>query len=161
MATTEELNPLKKDREIVLERLIAAPATIVWRAWTEPGHIENWWGPEGFTTTTHSRDVRPGGEWRFTMHGSDGRDYENKIVFDEVEPPKRLSYRHAGEGDTEDVRFRSEATFDAREGGTLVRLRMIFATQGERDRVVAEYGAVEGGRQTLERLAQYAARLAG
>src|SRR5512146_2810578 len=81
-------------REITATRLVEAPRELVFRVWTEPDHIAHWWGPNGFTTTIHEMDVRPGGVWRFVMHGPDGRDYQNKIVYVEVTPPERLVYDH-------------------------------------------------------------------
>jgi uncharacterized protein YndB with AHSA1/START domain len=62
--------------------------------WTDPNHVAQWWGPKGFTNTIHEMDVRPGGVWRFVMHGPDGVDYQNKIVFIEVVKPERLVYDH-------------------------------------------------------------------
>ena len=50
-------------------------------------------------------DLRLGGEWRFTMHGADDRDYENRIEFIEVTKPSRLAYRHRDTGEVEPVRF--------------------------------------------------------
>jgi uncharacterized protein YndB with AHSA1/START domain len=67
-------------QELILTRILGARRSLVFRAWTDPQHLARWWGPRGFTTTTHSMDVRPGGEWRFVMHGPDGTDYKNKIV---------------------------------------------------------------------------------
>jgi uncharacterized protein YndB with AHSA1/START domain len=89
------------DREMVITRVINAPRALVFKAWTKPAHIGNWWGPRGFTTTTHSMDVRPGGEWRFVMHGPDGTDYQNRIVDLEVVEPERLVYDHFGEAGDE------------------------------------------------------------
>ena len=63
------------DREIVATRVFDAPRDLVFRMWTDPAHIVHWWGPNGFTTTIHEMDVRPGGMWRFIMHGPDGVDY--------------------------------------------------------------------------------------
>ena len=60
------------DREIVATRIYGAPRELVWRVWTDPKHIAQWWGPQGFTNTIREMDVRPGGAWRFTMHGPDG-----------------------------------------------------------------------------------------
>ena len=51
------------------------------------------WGPKGFTNTIHEMDVRPGGVWRFVMHGPDGVDYQNKIVYIEIVKPERLVYK--------------------------------------------------------------------
>jgi uncharacterized protein YndB with AHSA1/START domain len=65
----------------------------VFDAWTDPKQITQWWGPAGFTTTTDEMGVKPGGVWRFVMHGPDGTDYKNKIVFIEVVRLERLVYR--------------------------------------------------------------------
>jgi uncharacterized protein YndB with AHSA1/START domain len=143
------------DREIVLSRLLNAPRELVFAAWTDPMQVVQWWGPRGFTTTSHEMSVTPGGVWRFVMHGPDGRDYKNKIIFTEVVKPERLVYRHAGEGEHEDVRFHVTVTFQAQGRKTLLTMRSLFATAQERDEVVTKYGAVEGGKQTLERLAEH------
>jgi len=81
------------EREIVMTRVFDAPRELVFQAWTDPMHVAQWWGPEGFSTTIHEMDVRPGGVWRLTMHGPDGRDYKNKMVFLEVARPERLVYK--------------------------------------------------------------------
>ena len=143
------------DREIVLSRLLDAPRELVFAAWTNPKQIVQWWGPRGFTTTNYAMSVTPGGVWRFVMHGPDGRDYKNKIVFTEVVKPERLVYRHAGEEETENVRFHVTVTFEAQGRKTLLTMRSLFATAQERDEVVTKYGALEGGKQTLERLAEF------
>jgi uncharacterized protein YndB with AHSA1/START domain len=143
------------DREIVLSRLLDAPRELVFAAWTDPKQVVQWWGPTGFTTTNHEMSVTPGGVWRFVMHGPDGRNYKNKIVFTEVVKPERLVYHHAGEEDTEDVRFHVTVTFEAQGRKTLLTMRSLFATARERDEVVTKYGAIEGGKQTLARLAAH------
>jgi uncharacterized protein YndB with AHSA1/START domain len=76
------------DRELIFTRIFDAPRELVLKAWTDPKQIVKWWGPKGFATTTHEMDVRPGGVWRFIMHGSDGTDYKIKIVFLEVVKPR-------------------------------------------------------------------------
>jgi uncharacterized protein YndB with AHSA1/START domain len=150
-----------RDREIVLSRVFDAPRELVFRVWTDPEHKTHWWGPRGFTTTTHSCDVRPGGEWRFTMHGPDGRDYPNRITYREVVPPERLVYAHGGDVDEDEpVSFVATITFEDEGGKTRLTMRSLFPTAAERDRVVREYGAVEGGKQTLERLAEQLAMMA-
>ena len=142
-------------REIVITRVLDAPRELVFASWTDPEQVVQWWGPHGFTTTSHEMSVTPGGVWRFVMHGPDGRDYKNKIVFIEVLKPERLVYRHAGEDETENVRFHVTVTFQAQGRKTLLTMRSLFATAQERDEVVTKYGAIEGGRQTLERLAEH------
>jgi uncharacterized protein YndB with AHSA1/START domain len=94
-------------------------------------------------------DVRPGGVWRFVMHGPDGVDYQNKIVFLEVVKPERIVYDHVS-----GPRFRATATFVDEGGLTRLRLRSVFGTKEERDHTVKTFGAVEGARQTLGRLAE-------
>src|ERR1700752_4973164 len=68
------------DREIVISRVISAPRELVFEAFTEVRHLSQWWGPEGFTTTTRSFEFRVGGEWDFVMHGPDGTDYQDRAV---------------------------------------------------------------------------------
>jgi uncharacterized protein YndB with AHSA1/START domain len=75
----------------VLTRTFDAPRELVFNAWTDPKQITQWWRLTGFTTTTHEMDVKPGGVWRFVMHGPDGTDYKNKIVFIEVVRPSAWS----------------------------------------------------------------------
>jgi len=57
------------DREIVVTRVFDAPRALVFKAWTDPKHLAHWWGPNGFTITTHEMQFKPGGSWRFVMHG--------------------------------------------------------------------------------------------
>jgi uncharacterized protein YndB with AHSA1/START domain len=140
------------DREIAAVRVFDAPRELVFRMWTDPEHVGRWWGPRGFTTTTHAMDVRPGGEWRFVMHGPDGTDYPNRVVYTEVVPPERLAYRHSGDTPTDPVKFDVTVTFADEGGKTRLSMRMLFPTAGERNAAAEKYGAVEGLNQTLGRL---------
>jgi uncharacterized protein YndB with AHSA1/START domain len=140
-------------REIVIRRFIDAPRERVFDAWTDAAHISNWWGPKGFRTTTYAMDVRPGGIWDFTMHGPGGRDYRNKIEYVEVNRPKFLAYKHSGEAADAAVQFRSTVTFGEMFGKTSLTLRMVFATVEAREHNVKTYHSIEGGKETLERLA--------
>jgi uncharacterized protein YndB with AHSA1/START domain len=141
-------------RELVFRRFLDAPREQVFDAWTDAAQIGNWWGPQGFKTTTHAMDVRPGGIWDFTMHGPDGRDYKNKIVYLEVNRPAFLAYQHSGEGADAAVQFRATVTLGEMFGKTSLTLRLIFPTAEARDHNVKTYHSIEGGTQTLERLAQ-------
>jgi len=76
------------DREIVIERLFNAPPELVWNTWTDPTHVAQWWGPNGFTNTIQEMSVKPGGVWRFIMHGPDGTNYPNENKFVETSPEK-------------------------------------------------------------------------
>jgi uncharacterized protein YndB with AHSA1/START domain len=142
------------DREIVLTRLFDAPRDLVWQAITSFDHVAHWWGPIGFTTTIEEMDVRPGGVWRQVMHGPDGTDYPSTSVFTEVVKPERLCYRHSGgkKGQPE-AHFESTWLFEAQGEKTKVTLRMLFPTAAARDLNEKTYHAIEGGKQTLSRLA--------
>jgi uncharacterized protein YndB with AHSA1/START domain len=139
------------DREIVATRVFDAPRTLVFQMWTDPEHVGHWWGPKGFSTTIHEMDVRPGGVWRFVMHGPDGRDYQNEIVYIEIANPERLVYRHVSPP------FQATATFLDRGGKTELTVLMLFESATLRDKVAEEFGAVEGLDQHLDCLREYVA----
>ena len=143
--------------EIFVTREVNGPRELVWEAMTNPKHVVHWWGPVGFSNTIEEMDVRPGGAWKQTMHGPDGANYPNKSIFKEVVKPEKLVYSHAGgkEG-ARGVHFTSTWTFE--EVGpkkTRVSIRMIFTKTDDRDFVVREHNAIEGGKQTLGRLNDY------
>lgn len=160
MATNTDVAPDTSDREIVITRVFDAPRELVFRAWVEPQHVARWWGPTGFTITTHSMDVRPGGVWRFIMHGPDGVDYPNQIVYVEIDPPSRLVYKHRGADGPSEHDFVTTTTFEDLGGTTRLTMRRVFPTAAARDFVVKTYGAIEGGKQTLARLAEYVQTMA-
>lgn len=144
------------EREIVATRVFAAPRALVFSLWTDPRHIAQWWGPDGFTTTTHEMDVRPGGVWRFVMHGPDGVDYKNKVVYREVVAPERLVYDHVS-----GPPFHVTVTFAEQGGKTAVTMRMIFESEAVRENVIKQFGALDGLTQTLGRLGDHVARTVG
>ena len=149
------------DREIVTTRLLDAPRELVFKVWTDPKHLPHWYGPNGFRTTIQEMDARPGGAWRLVMHGPDGRNYINSLVFDEVVPPERLVYHHVLEPGTERATHQTIVTFADRGGKTELTLRLVFDSNEVRDTIIKTYGALEGGKQTVNRLADYLAQLDG
>jgi uncharacterized protein YndB with AHSA1/START domain len=166
MSATTSRDPAPSDpsdREIVITREFTAPRDLVWEAMTHPGHVVHWWGPRGFRTEIATMDVRPGGVWKHTMIGPDGTRYPNKSIFRAVVRPERIVYSHGGgREDGPGASFVATWTFEALPGArTRVTIRMVFPSASARDFVVREFGAIEGGRQTLERLGeQLAARRA-
>src|SRR6185369_14336233 len=80
------------DLEMYVERTFRASPEKVFDAWTDPAKLAKWFGPDGFTTTTHEMDLRPGGTWRHTMVGPDGKQYPNEIRFVEIDRPRKLVY---------------------------------------------------------------------
>ncbi|HTJ29598.1 MAG TPA: SRPBCC domain-containing protein [Acidobacteriaceae bacterium] len=137
-------------REITANRLYKAPRELVWRMFTEPEHITHWWGPNGFTTTIHQMNVRPGGEWRLTLHGPDGTDYPNHKIYEEVLAPARLVIRHIAWPP-----HRMYVVFSDAEEGTLVSIRMLFDLSEDRDKVVTQVGADKKLIENLEKLDTY------
>jgi len=140
------------DKQIVSTRVLAAPRERVFRAWTEPDHLTRWWGPKGFTSTFEEFDPRPGGEWRFVLHGPNGADYKNKSVFVEVVKPERIVFRHVS-----GPRFQVTATFTEQAGGTRLTFEMLFETAAECEKV-KKY-AIEANEQNLDRLEAELARM--
>jgi uncharacterized protein YndB with AHSA1/START domain len=139
-----------KDREIFLSRTLNAPVELVWEMWTDPEHIENWWGPNGFTNTINAMDVQPGGEWDLVMHGPDGTNYDNKSIFREVVPFQKLVFEHLTY-----PRSVTTVTFEEQEGQTLLTWHMLFESAEVFLRVVKEHGAVEGMKQNMAKLETY------
>jgi uncharacterized protein YndB with AHSA1/START domain len=146
------------DREIVISRVINAPRELVFGAFTEVRHLSRWWGPAGFTTTTRAFEFRVGGAWDFVMHGPDGTDYPEWITWTEITPPERLELLH-GECRDDPSAFASVLTFAPDGAGTRIEMRTLFPTRELRDQAVEKYHAIEGGQQTLSKLAAYVAEI--
>ncbi|MBS1531088.1 MAG: SRPBCC domain-containing protein [Bacteroidetes bacterium] len=137
------------DRELRIERTLNAPVALVWKVFTEPEHIVNWWGPNGFTNTIYTMDVRPGGEWDFMMHGPDGRDYKNRAVYQEIVPLKKIVFNHFAPN------FTTTIEFDVKGKQTHLKWHMVFETRELFRAVVKEHGADEGLKQNIEKLVVY------
>ncbi len=149
-----------KSNVIALTRVYDAPLIAVWEAWTNAEEVAQWWGPRGFTITTHARDPRTGGHWHYTMHGPDGTDYENTTQYLEVVPRQRLVYDHGGHKDRPPL-FRVNALFTERDGRTQLDLSMTLATP-EAAEEMRGFIKKAGGEATWDRLAEYlGARHAG
>lgn len=142
------------DRETVISRIIDAPRNLVFEAFTEVRHLSQWWGPEGFTTTTKAFEFRVGGVWDFTMRGPDGTDYPEWITWTEITRPERIVMLH-GEYEGDPNAFESVLTFDVTEDATRIEMRTVFPTKAQHDEAIETYGAIEAGKQTLANLAVY------
>lgn len=142
-----------KPNEISISRFYAAPASAVWDAWTDPDQVGQWWGPRGFTLTTHSKDIRTGGHWHYTMHGPDGVDYVNKTKYLEVVPGQKLVYDHGGNDERKPL-FRVTVVFTEVPGGTRMDMTMACPTPED---AVQTRGFIKkaGGNATWDRLAEH------
>lgn len=150
--------PEEANRELINTRFFKAPRELVFEAWSKPEHVAKWYGPNGFTLTTHKMDFRPGGMWQYIMHGPDGTDYDNRVVYEEISRPERLVYLHGHDKDNDPEAFHVTVTFSEEDGGTRLTMRLVMATAEQREASV-KFGAVEGGNQTLSRLDAYLAML--
>ena len=146
------------ERELVLTRLFDAPIELVFQAYTHPAYLPRWWGPDGFTVTNREIDIRPGGVWRFVMHGPDGKDWDNRIRYREIESPHLLTYDHDSDVDDDPNGFYVEITLAEENGQTRLTQRSVFASP-EAVEMVKAFGAVELGYQTLGRLEAHLAAM--
>lgn len=160
------------EREFVITRIIDAPRSLVFKAWTDPNHMARWWGPHTFTTLVHELDARPGGAYHFVMRSREGVDYPLRGVYREVVEPERLVFTddwsehpaewhdmlnnlHQGLGKPDQGAI-TTVTFDEQAGKTLLTIRMTFESAATRDAMV-KMGMNEGWSQSLERLAEVVA----
>lgn len=142
-----------KPNELYITRVYDAPVQAVWEAWTDPEQVAQWWGPRGFTLTTHNKDLRPGGIWAYTMHGPDGVDYPNKTVYLEVEECVKLVYDHGGNDDRPPM-FRVTVLFSEEGGKTRMEMSMTLPTP-EAAEQARQFIKKAGGDSTWDRLAEY------
>lgn len=142
-----------RQNEIRITRIYDAPVAVVWNAFSDPAEVAKWWGPRGFTLTTHSKDLRPGGIWHYTMHGPDGVDYPNKTLYHEVEECRKLVYDHGG-NDERTPLFRVTVLFSESDGKTLMELTMTLPSAEEAE-ATRRFIRDAGGNATWDRLAEY------
>jgi uncharacterized protein YndB with AHSA1/START domain len=135
------------DGEFVLatSRTLDYPRPLVFKAWTTPEYLIHWWGPKGFTNTFNECHPKPGGRWRFTMHGPNGADYPNEMVFTKLRSPDRILLTHLTS-----PHFALDVTLEAKGTQTHVTWRQIFETSADLERV--RLIAVEANEQNLDRL---------
>lgn len=144
-----------RDRELILTRLLNAPVELVWKVWTDPKHIAQWWGPNGFTNTISKMEFKVGGEWDLVMHGPDGTDYKNKWLFKEIVKHKRIVLDHVS-----GPRFQATIEFESQGNKTLLKWHMVFETKEQFIQTVKTFKADEGLKQNVERLNDYVTALA-
>ena len=126
----QDLFVVSSECEILSSRLFRYPRTLMFRAWTEPELLARWWGPKGFTNTFHQFDLRPGGTWKFTMHGPEKGNYQNECVFFKIEEPTLIAWNRLSQ-----PIFRVVATFEAEDRNTLLTFRIQFDTKEECDKI--------------------------
>jgi PhnB protein len=138
------------NRELSISRLLNAPIELVWEVWTNPEHIQHWWGPNGFSNSISKMDVKPGGEWEFIMHGPDGTDFKNKHIYKEIIKPEKLVMEHVSS-----PKFTMTVTFEEQGKKTLVNIHSLFESAEQLQEVIKVFKADEGMKQNVDRLEVY------
>ena len=117
--------------EIISTRIFSFPRELVFRAWSEPDNLKNWWGPAGFTNTFIEFDFRVGGKWSFIMHGPDKGNYANECEFIKIEKPTLIAWKRHSK-----PLFQVVATFDDLiQDKTKVVFKMLFETADECNKI--------------------------
>ncbi|MFT3912153.1 MAG: SRPBCC domain-containing protein [Ferruginibacter sp.] len=145
----ETVNNDTANRAFSTRKMLSAPIDKVWEVWTKPAHIANWWGPSGFTNTIHKMDLTPGGEWRLTMHGPDGKNYPNRSEFIEIVPLKKIVFQHYNPN------YLATIVFEPNGNETLMEWTGLFETVELYETVVKVFKADEGFKQNVEKLENY------
>ncbi len=142
-----------RSNTIDITRIYDAPVKAVWEAWTDVKAVAKWWGPRGFTLTTHSKDFKVGGTWNYTMHGPDGVDYPNITTYHVIEKYSKLVYDH-GASEGKPPMFRVTVLFSEVKGKTKMEMSMALETP-EAAENTRKFIKSAGGNATWDRLAEH------
>lgn len=163
------MKPATPEPELVITRIFDAPRELVFKAWTDPRHITNWWGPHGFTTPYCTVDLRPGGAFRYCMHAPDGTDIWVKGIYHEILAPEKIvSTLHFSDKDGNFVEpmhynmgtnvphyMTDTLTFEVHAGN-----KTKFTVHRNTPLAVSKtYGEEEGWNQSFDRLVEELARM--
>ena len=119
--------PTTPDCEIVSSRTVNFSQELVFKAWADPHHLKNWWGPKGFTNTFEEFDFRPGGRWKFVMHAPDKGNFQNECEFVKIQKPTEIAWIRISK-----PLFNIVATFEKiDQNQTKIVFRMVFDTAEE------------------------------
>ena len=122
-----EIMTTTSESEIVSSRIFNSPRELVFRAWSEPDHLKNWWGPKGFTNTFSEFDLRVGGKWSFIMHGPERGNYPNECEFISIEKPTLVAWKRHSK-----PLFQVVAAFEEVSAGkTKIIFKQIFDSAAE------------------------------
>ena len=146
-------NNRAKEKKLQAVKVFKVPSDLMWKVWTDPEHIVNWWGPDGFTSTIHKMDFQEKGEWKLTLHGPDGTNYPNRSIFREIIPFKKIVFEHFN------PHFITTILFEPKDEDTQLDWSMLFDTDEMGDIIIKAHKAEEGLKQNIERLEKYLSKL--
>jgi len=144
-------------QEIVMTRLFDAPRELVFKAYTDPNLIPQWWGPKNLTTTVDKMDVREGGVWRFVQRDSEGNEYAFHGVYHAIVSPERLVYTFEFEGMPGHVLLATVTFEELNDGKTKLTDRSVFQSVEDRDGML-QSGMEEGAAESMDRFAELLAK---
>lgn len=142
-----------ENRQLSIIRTLNAPIDLVWEVWSNPEHIAQWWGPEGFTNTIKVMDFKEQGEWKFTMHGPDGTNYPNRSIFKEIVPYKKIVFEHFN------PHFITTVLFEDRGEETLMNWTVVLDSAEILQALIKSHKADEGLKQNAGKLEKYLSEL--
>lgn len=143
---------MPSDREIIMTRSFNAPREKVFRIYTDPAMIPQFWGPERFTTTVETMDVKQGGKWRYVQRDAAGNEYAFRGEYLEVAPPEKLVSLFEFEGMAGHVSVET-MTLTERNCRTTISNTSTFESKEDRDGMI-EAGMEEGSAEMMDRLAK-------
>jgi len=143
----------RDELKVVMERTFDAPREAVFKAFTDPQAIPQWWGPKRLTTTVDKMDVRPGGLWRFIQHDAGGNEYAFHGVYKAIDPPRLLSCTFHFEGIPGVHELLQTVTFEDLGGRTRVRSVATYSNVEDLDGMVAS-GMESGATESWDRFAE-------
>jgi uncharacterized protein YndB with AHSA1/START domain len=149
------------EQALLIERVYNAPRELVFKAWSEPERLAQWWGPKGWTLPVCNVDFRLGGVWHYCMQGPDGEQSWGKAVYSEIVPPERIAYTdgfsdEAGNLNPDMPAMVISIDFVAEGDKTRMVSRAQFASKEDMESLL-QMGMIEGLTQTLDRLDEYLA----
>jgi uncharacterized protein YndB with AHSA1/START domain len=150
-------------REVTLTRIYDAPRSLVFKLWTDPSHVAQWWGPKGFTNPVCELDVRRGGKIRIVMRGPKGGDYDQDFpmsgTFHEVVEPERLVFTAVAEDKDGNPLLEAHTTVTFEDQGGKTKLTVHANAVGLAPIAPQMLAGMEAGwSQSLEKLAELVAR---
>lgn len=146
MDTSLQIIDSSPECEIVTSRVLNFPRDLVYRAWTNPYHLKNWWGPSGFTNTFLEFDLQVGGTWKFIMNGPDGGHYPNECIFVKLKSPELIVWNHKSSPTFQVVALFEEASFNK----TNLTFKMVFNSPKECESIKAF--AADKNEENIDRL---------
>jgi len=148
--------PIEDSRTLVITRTLNAPRALVWKMFSDPYHLAQWWGPKGYTNRVERLDFRTGGSWLHVMIAPDGKEYPTNNAILDVREPELIVYRNTPAdpkvfGDNPPPGFTKTLTFEEAGGKTILTLVCTFDTEQHREAVIRR-GFVLGTNESFDKL---------